>query len=452
MASTYLTRAFSSNTSSTKATWSFWVKFSNRINCMLFQARNANNSNAYRTYIRYGDSGTLDFIVYNGSGTVVGEYYTTRVLRDCNSWYHICYSIDTTLNTASDRLKLYINGVRETEFDSSNSTILAQNEAVKTTSSVFTDISRNGGVNNNFLDGLLSYYILTEGYVYQADTFGSTDTTTGEWKINPSPTISNWGTNGFFILKDGNSVTDQSGNSNNFTVGGGTLTKTEDCPSSVFATMNSLDNFYPAMTLSNGNTRALTIAGKYTYIPTTLGMTSGKYYAEIKCTAQSGSQNEFMVGITSTSTGATTYELGHYANDYGYNGVAGNYRTNDGNNSYGSSFTTGDIIGIAVDLDNNKLYFSKNGTFQNSGNPTSGSTGTGAISITDPTLTLTGAYFFALCYYSSSIVGTFDANFGNGYFGTTAVSSAGTNASGNGIFEYDVPTGYTALSTKGLNL
>ena len=452
MASTYLTRAFSSNTSSTKATWSFWVKFSNRINCMLFQARNANNSNAYRTYIRYGDSGTLDFIVYNGSGTVVGEYYTTRVLRDCNSWYHICYSIDTTLNTASDRLKLYINGVRETEFDSSNSTILAQNEAVKTTSSVFTDISRNGGVNNNFLDGLLSYYILTEGYVYQADTFGSTDTTTGEWKINPSPTISNWGTNGFFILKDGNSVTDQSGNSNNFTVGGGTLTKTEDCPSSVFATMNSLDNFYPAMTLSNGNTRALTIAGKYTYIPTTLGMTSGKYYAEIKCTAQSGSQNEFMVGITSTSTGATTYELGHYANDYGYNGVAGNYRTNDGNNSYGSSFTTGDIIGIAVDLDNNKLYFSKNGTFQNSGNPTSGSTGTGAISITDPTLTSRGAYFFALCYYSSSIVGTFDANFGNGYFGTTAVSSAGTNASGNGIFEYDVPTGYTALSTKGLNL
>ena len=47
--------------------------------------------------------------------------------------------------------------------------------------------------------------------------------------------------NGFFILKDGNSVTDQSGNSNNFTVGGGTLTKTEDCPSNVFATWNPLD-------------------------------------------------------------------------------------------------------------------------------------------------------------------------------------------------------------------
>ena len=47
---------------------------------------------------------------------------------------------------------------------------------------------------------------------------------------------------------------------------------------------------------------------------------------------------------------------------------------------------------------------------------------------------------------------TADVNFGNGYFGTSAVSSAGTNASNNGIFEYDVPAGYTALSTKGLNL
>ena len=58
--------------------------------------------------------------------------------------------------------------------------------------------------------------------------------------------------------------------------------------------------------------------------------------------------------------------------------------------------------------------------------------------------------FFGAAVYESSC--EVKANFGNGYFGTTAVSSAGTNASNNGIFEYDVPTGYTALSTKGLNL
>ena len=108
---------------------------------------------------------------------------------------------------------------------------------------------------------------------------------------------------------------------------------------------------------------------------------------------------------------------------------------------------------MALDLSNNKLYFGKNGTWLNSGVPTSGSTGTGAVSIIAANTTNDGVYFFA----QTDDTGTqspskFEFNFGNGYFGTTAVSSAGTNASGIGIFEYDVPTGYTALSTKGLNL
>ena len=95
----------------------------------------------------------------------------------------------------------------------------------------------------------------------------------------------------------------------------------------------------------------------------------------------------------------------------------------------------------------------------NSGVPTSGDTGTGAI---NRLFNYAGSLFydngvktemFASAYVSStSGSGTASFNFGNGYFGTTAVSSAGTNASGIGIFEYDVPTGFTALSTKGLNL
>ena len=99
-----------------------------------------------------------------------------------------------------------------------------------------------------------------------------------------------------------------------------------------------------------------------------------------------------------------------------------------------------------MDLDNNRLFFSKNGTFQNSGDPTSS---TGAITI--PTSS-SGFYFMGISDEHNNGTNTWEANFGNGYFGTTAVSSAGTNASGNGIFEYDCPSGYTALSTKGLNL
>jgi len=105
------------------------------------------------------------------------------------------------------------------------------------------------------------------------------------------------------------------------------------------------------------------------------------------------------------------------------------------------------IIGCAFDFDNNKFYFSKNGTWLNSGDPTSGATGTGSFG----TLA-SGLYVPGITNVSWTTASSTAFNFGNGYFGTTAVASAGTNASGNGIFEYDVPTGYTALSTKGLNL
>ena len=101
----------------------------------------------------------------------------------------------------------------------------------------------NGGSNyNRFFNGSMSHINFIDGTAYDASYFGETDATTGEWKIKTSPSVT-YGTNGFFILKDGNSGTDQSGNSNNFTVGGGTLTKTEDNPSNVFATINPLDNF-----------------------------------------------------------------------------------------------------------------------------------------------------------------------------------------------------------------
>ena len=108
---------------------------------------------------------------------------------------------------------------------------------------------------SNYWNGLMSHVHFVDGTAYDASTFGSTDSTTGEWKINTSPSIT-MGTNGFTILKDGNTITDQSSNSNDFTLGGGTLTNTEDCPSNVFATLNPLYvvNAAQMPTLTNGNT------------------------------------------------------------------------------------------------------------------------------------------------------------------------------------------------------
>jgi hypothetical protein len=89
-----------------------------------------------------------------------------------------------------------------------------------------------------YFDGSMSHIHFIDGTAYDATAFGEYDAN-GVWKIKTSPSVT-YGTNGFFILKDGNSVTDQSPNSNNFTVAGGTLTNTEDNPSNVFATMNPL--------------------------------------------------------------------------------------------------------------------------------------------------------------------------------------------------------------------
>ena len=448
MASTYLSRATSDpQSSNTTATFSVWIKRSALGSDQTFWG-GSYYSTDNMFILKFSSDDKLQ--VYSKRGaSVKASLKTTRLLRDTNAWYHIVVAIDTTQGTASDRIKVYINGVQETSFSTNTQPSQDENLYLDSGAGANYYIGQRGG-SAEYFDGSMSHFHYVDGSQLAPTVFGSTDATTGEWKINTSPSYT-VGTKGFFVLKDGNSGTDQSANSNNFTVAGGTLTKTEDCPSNVFATFNPLDNYYPAMTLSYGNARALTISGKYTYIPTTLGMTSGKYYCEIKCTAQSGSDNYMTIGITSTSSAATTHELGNFANDWGYHGADGSYNNNNGTTSYGASFTTGDIIGIAVDLDNNKLYFSKNGTWQNSGVPTSGSTGTGAIAITDPASTPRGAYFFAVNMWSGSNTATFDANFGNGYFGATAVSSAGTNASGIGIFEYDVPTGYTALSTKGLN-
>ena len=452
MASTYLTRAFSSNTSSTKCTWSFWVKFSavntGSNSSMLFEARNANNSSAYRTFIRYGDNATLDFLVYNGSSSLVGEYYTKRKFRDCNSWYHICYSIDTTLSTASDRLKLYVNGVRETEFITDNYTELPQNEAVKTTSSVFTDISRNGGSAGYYFNGILSHYILTDGYVYQADTFGSTDTTTGEWKINADPTISNWGSNGFWILKDGNSVTDSSPNSNTFTVGGGTLTSTKDSPSNVFATLNPLDTFAET-DYSNGNTKSARSAGSYRSAFSTLGFTTGKYYAEFKVADVANGNGLGVLNLDKSPYGTYISSAEKYVgiNDNAV-GLFSNilYYNNVNQGGTWTSWSNGNIIGLAVDATNGYAYWSVNGTWQNSGNPTAG---TGGYALSN--IGSNGTYVMGCSNSTSST----EVNFGNGYFGTTAVTTNSGNgyagAEGASKFNYQPPTGYSALNTKGLN-
>ena len=432
MASTYLTRAFTAGNRKT-FTMSAWFKLafsSNSNNVVIFNADT--DSGADHDGLRFTTDNKLQFFSYNGSFQC--NLITNRLFRDTNAWYHVVVAVDTTQSTNSDRVKIYVNGIQETSF--STSTYPSQNYDFTefNNASHNLEIGARGRLSEQYFDGSMSHIHWIDGTAYQASTFGSTDATTGEWKINTSPSVT-YGTNGFFILKDGNSVTDQSGQSNNLTVGAGTLTKTEDNPSNVFATLNPLVPDAGSSGLFHGNNQLNVNTANWRSAFSTLGMSSGKFYFEsyieaggyihigargVEQSDGSLAGNNDWIGVT--SQGWSYDKTGEIRNN--------NSSVASGKATYGNT----DIIGCLLDLDNWTINWTKNGTLINS---------------TAYSITQNLTYVFGVSGHSTARIRT---NFGNGYFQTTAVSSAGTNASNNGIFEYDVPTGYTALSTKGLNL
>jgi len=430
MANTYLTKTFGSAGNRKTFTISAWIK---RASLSVSQAFiSSNNGSSDELVFRLSSNDEFRLYNYQTSGTNL-NLQTSQFLRDTSAWYHIVVQTDTTQATASDRVKIYLNGSQITSF--SSATYPSQNTDLNWNMNNSHFIGFQGTNSNDYFNGSMAHINNIDGTAYDATAFGSTDSTTGEWKINTSPSVT-YGTNGFFILKDGNSVTDQSGNSNNFTVGGGTLTNTEDSPSNVFATGNPLSS---NVTMSNGN---LTFSGTYNF-KSTLAFSKGKYYAECKVT-NSNTYNPQLgigqVGSANIDNPAGTGYAGNTPNSYHYE-RDGIIFANGSSTPTQTGLTTiaqNDIVGIAVDLDSatKTIKWYINGTLSATQNITE---------------TASEPYVF-WTYASGSQAGEGSWNFGNGFFGTTAVASAGTNASGNGIFEFDCPVGYTALSTKGLNL
>ncbi len=439
MATTYLSRTPSSAGNTSVWTASFWIKCSSFTNQDLFNA---------------GTVGTNHGLIFlNGNQQLEAKHYagsfnyqlvTNRRFRDCNAWYHIVIAYNDLESTSSDRIKFYINGVQETSFATATYPSLNFNSKYNETTlhTIGRGIESGTSSTYRYFDGSMSHFNFIDGTAYDASAFGETDATTGEWVGKTSPSVT-YGTNGFFILKDGNGITDQSGEGNDFTLGGGTLTDLKDNPDNVFATWNPLMKPSSASTFSNGN---LTVTNGtnsvYPYSVSTQGFSQGKWYAEFKYTP---SGNGGQIGIMDLEIATTNFQANNVGSSsngciiYTYNGnIIGNGTIHSSGNT---SLSNGSIVGVAVDEDNQLIYFYVNGTLQNSGGTDySGDAFT------------SGFVGFYCGDASGGGTDTWDANFGNGYFGTTAVSSAGTNASDNGIFEYDVPTGYTALSTKGLNL
>ena len=432
MASTYLTRTPSSAGNGNTWTFSTWVKRSG-LSTTQFLIGSSTSSSDFEDIRFNANTGDLSYNKY--VSTKQWGFDSNTYLRDVNGWYHV------VVNRSGTTMNYYLNGVAQTRI----------NEVTSTSTGDFntTDELRIGSRPDSslYFDGSMSHVHWIDGTAYDASAFGQYDAN-GVWTIKTSPSVT-YGTNGFFILKDGNSVTDQSGNGNNFTVAGGTLTNTEDNPSNVFATLNPLINV-PNQTYANGNTKCTDNDGSHKSNYATLGFSSGKYYWEAKAVGGT----KYTIGLSDAENQsayqqvtATNLIVGNSANSYLQGDAIGWYF--DTLNKNGSAVASGihtivtnDIMMIACDADNGKIYYGVNGTWRVANSTTFNSADN------DTTFTTGKAYTPA---FSAENCG-WETNFGNGYFGTTAVASAGTNASGIGIFEYDVPTGYTALSTKGLNL
>jgi hypothetical protein len=433
--SAYLSRTPASTGSQTSWTWSGWVKRSAITNTQ-DNIYAINNSN--RICFSNGDSSqTLFFEVYNGGGA---DYYigTSAVYRDVSAWYHIVAVWDSNNATAGDRQRLYVNGIRITAFSSGNS-IPSGATSNNWNGTAAHNIGRSPVTANHF-NGYLTEIYFIDGQALTPSSFGETDSATGVWK--PKAYSGTYGTNGFYLKFADNSGTtsttlgkDSSGNGNNWTPNNFSVTagagndSMVDSPTAYgtdtgvggevrgnYCTLNPLDSATSASNPTNGNLDWSSAAANANYYPSrgTMGVSSGKWYWEVTCGTSGGG---FQIGIAGQAVNFAnnpSQQLYNCVDGYCY--FASALKGNNGSTaSYGATYTTNDVIGVALDMDAGTLVFYKNGVSQ----------GTAYSS-------LSGTFFAAISDNSGSNNSSATFNFGQR------------------AFAYTAPSGFKALCTTNL--
>ena len=440
-----LTRTFGSGNQKTW-TWSAWVKKTANLTTLgnfdfvLFNGYQDNNNRLSIFYSQTQTDSAVDDclkIFGTASGSTSVNASTSAVYRDNSAWYHVVCAFDTTQATGSNRIKIYVNGVQQTlNFD----TTPAQdsNQSIN-----FNQNHTIGNYNTNTasteFDGYMAEVVFIDGSALDPTSFGEFDEDSPTiWKPKDVSGLT-FGTNGFYLdFENASSLgADVSGNSNNFTVNNLTsVDQSTDTCTNNFITMNPLDSYYSESTFSEGNLKIVSSSGHYSPDMGTIGLSSGRWFWEVKIDTTS---TEDMIGITGNqrlSPGNSTSHLGGMLYDFAYNSYARFYN-NNGYVSYGATFGNGDIIGVALDLDSatNTIQFYKNGSAQGSKN------------ITHVSSTENGFYHVSAGDFTFAASMTFSSNFGSPPY---AISSGNADGNGYGNFEYSVPSGYYSINTKNL--
>ena len=423
----YLERATGGGNGDTqKHTISVWVK-------------RTELSNGTNTYIMGFNGGRLrfetnDIIEYQfRSGR---KLETTAVYRDTSAWYHLVVVADSTLATSTDRMKLWVNGVRVTDF----TTYIPQdqNQGSPLWGVYNTYNFRVGGGGSYTSDGINGY--LSEVYYINGQTldptdFGEFDDDSGIWK--PKAFTGTFGSldnyldfsNSSNLGEDANGGTDLS--LNNIT----SADQATDTPTNNFCTLNPVMLTQANTVISQGATSLFSTGASGNTVVGTMGVSRGKWYWEFKDINHGGTAYWPAIGYTSSESTDSTQTAGGgsgYPSHVALLPNGGTFTNGSIISNKFNTFSPNDIAGVALDMDNGDMYLYKNGTIQNSGNPIFTSIGDFAMPVGSVYLNGCGGYF----------------NFGG--FTSYTPASAATDENGYGTFEYAPPSGYYALCTKNL--
>ena len=437
--SDYLTRTPSTSATDKKLyTLSTWLKRCNTGSYgYILDARGASRVDSTDNIFIHSDNA----LQYQGSTLGVNEIdlKTNRVFRDPSAWYHLVITHDSTQGTSSNRVKIYINGVQETSFSTSTYPSLNRESYFNGKDSSTLKLGASY-VPSNFWNGYMADYFFIDGQALTPTSFGETDTLSGIWI--PKSYTGTYGTNGFELeFKNSGSLgTDSSGNGNTWTVNNLTsVDQSTDTPTNNFCTLNSLDAMKTnGAVVSEGNLKSLgSTTSAIGVVTGTIGVSKGKWYWEA---SRVGTGIYAYVGVGEAGIGNLTSATGYGVSGFRSNG---DYYANGSATSVGTLSTwntAGDIIMIAMDMDNGAIYYGKNGSWLNSGVPTSGASRTGAVT----TFTPSG--------FPSPLAGGYDTTNGvNCNFGSPPYAGgSNTDGAGYGNFSYAVPSGYYALNTKNL--
>ena len=409
-------------------------------------------------YVSSSDFWNLQFgsskIQLTGTGNL--DLATTQVFRDASAWWHICMAVDTSQVTDTNRVKLYVNGTQITSF--STTTYPTQDDVpawCNSSATLYVGNGRTSGALSKPFEGYMAEFCFVDGQQLAPTSFGEFDSDSPTiWKPIDVSGLT-FGDNGCYLDFE------DSANLGNDANGGTDLTETNitavdqttDTPVNNFATWNPLArNPSDTGSLAEGNT-VYTISSNAYNTKSTLAMTAGKWYWEQKATlinarvgvntSQANNNKDsddgtFYWGSTGfggthtvTATDSTNWQLTN-------NDTSSNISTLPGT---AISYSAGDIVMVALDVDTGKMWYGLNGTWFNSGDPRAGTT---------PVVTITNGSPDPFMVNGSSGSGsssTISVNFGNPAY---AITSSNADGNGYGNFEYAVPTGFYALCTKNL--